>query len=161
MNVKCFWIEPTGDAHVEFEDGRVEIHPAEGHAAFRAWKRWQPRYTRPDTGEIFENLASVPPGAMWDATWMHDCVGGHFLGGANSDGRFLVVRLPNGHDWTVDARCSNCTLRDDDTHRCWVRHGEPPHITVDKNGHTCAAGAGSILSGDYHGFLRNGVLEQC
>lgn len=31
-------------------------------------------------------------------------------------------------------------------------------ITVDKNGTTCAAGAGSISAGPYHGFLRNGQL---
>ena len=30
---------------------------------------------------------------------------------------------------------------------------------VDKNGETCAAGAGSIASAGYHGFLVNGVLS--
>jgi hypothetical protein len=39
-----------------------------------------------------------------------------------------------------------------------VRHGEAPNITVDKNGVTCGAGAGSIQCGSYHGFLRNGEL---
>ncbi len=41
-------------------------------------------------------------------------------------------------------------------HKCWIRHGTPPDLTVDKNGVTCNAGAGSILVGDYHGFLVNG-----
>jgi hypothetical protein len=49
-------------------------------------------------------------------------------------------------------------MPDDGEHRCWVRHGEPPRITVDKNGPTCQAGAGSILAGDYHGFLRDGAF---
>ena len=43
-------------------------------------------------------------------------------------------------------------------HRCWCRHGEPPNITVDKNGPTCPAGAGSIQCNDWHGYLRNGEL---
>lgn len=47
-------------------------------------------------------------------------------------------------------------MPDDAEHRCWIRHGEPPLITVDKNGLTCAAGAGSIQCRDYHGFLRDG-----
>lgn len=47
-----------------------------------------------------------------------------------------------------------------DGHKCWVRHGDPraSNVTVDKNGDTCSAGAGSILAGDYHGFLQAGVL---
>jgi hypothetical protein len=70
----------------------------------------------------------------------------------------LYVVLPNGHWWDIDGRASNCTLPTDKAHRCWVRHGVPPHITVDKNGLTCSAGAGSILSDGYHGFLREGRL---
>jgi hypothetical protein len=34
-------------------------------------------------------------------------------------------------------------------------------LTVDKNGDTCAAGAGSILTPAWHGFLRNGELVAC
>lgn len=91
------------------------------------------------------------PGAMYVApcracTW-HNCPGEH-----------LHVVLPNGHHWDVDSRASNCTLPDDRTHRCWIREGEPPNVTAGKNGHTCTAGAGSIQSGDYHGFLQGGVL---
>ena len=49
----------------------------------------------------------------------------------------------------------------DDVHRCWVRHGRPEDGTlhVDKNGQTCAAGAGSIQTHNWHGFLHNGVLS--
>jgi hypothetical protein len=75
-----------------------------------------------------------------------------------TDGDHLVVVCPNGYTWDIDSRASNCTMPYDYNHRCWVRHGDPPKITVDKNGVTCAAGAGSILAGDYHGFLQNGIL---
>jgi hypothetical protein len=56
-------------------------------------------------------------------------------------------------------QASNCTLPGDKKHHCWIRHGEVPNLTVDKAGVTCAAGAGSIQAGDYHGFLRNGEFE--
>lgn len=71
----------------------------------------------------------------------------------------LMAVLPNGHYWDIDSRASNCTMPNDRLHRCWCRHGEVPNITVDKNGLTCSAGAGSIQSGDYHGFLINGEFR--
>jgi hypothetical protein len=122
-------------------------------------------YVRPDTGARF-TLKDAPPGAVWDAWWMHQRKRGeaapapgvgHMLG---DDGRSLTVRLPDGHDWMIDARASNCTLQNDDTHHCWVRHGKPEDGTlhVDKNGHTCAAGAGSIQTPKWHGFLHHGML---
>ncbi len=102
-------------------------------------------------------LRNAPAGAMWYADW---------YGTKGPDGHSLVVKLPNGSDWLIDSRASNCTMPQDNVHQCWVRHGEVPNITVDKNGHTCAAGAGSISSREgkpdyYHGFLRNGFLEEC
>jgi len=107
-------------------------------------------YRRTDTGEEM-TLRDAGPGAMWDADWMGDFWKG-------PDGRCLVVKCPNGREWMIDSRASNCTSPIDNEHKCWIRHGEPPNITVDKNGKTCAAGAGSIQAGDYHGFLRNGIL---
>ena len=74
----------------------------------------------------------------------------------NCPGEHLYAVLPNGRYWDIDSRASNCGRPDDRTHRCWVRHGEPPNVTVDKQGDTCTAGAGSILADDYHGFLRAG-----
>lgn len=73
----------------------------------------------------------------------------------------LMAVLPNGHQWDIDSRASNCTMKEDRTHRCWVKHGEPPDIHVDKNGHTCQAGAGSIAVEGYHGFLHNGEFTSC
>ncbi len=120
---------------------------------------------------------NAPIGAIWNADWMasdpEDC---------GPDGLCLIVRLPNGNDWTIDSRASNCDspcvtcgipykdhekygecghrYEDAKPHKCWVRHGDPKAGTlhVDKNGVTCGAGAGSIQSGDYHGFLHNGHL---
>lgn len=73
----------------------------------------------------------------------------------------LMCVLPNGSHWNIDSRASNCTMKEDRKHRCWVRHGEPETspVNVDKRGHTCKAGQGSIKMGDYHGFLRNGYLQ--
>jgi len=124
------------------------------------WQTWQELiYYRADTGEyrVLHQGAPAPfapsaePGAMWDAWWMP------FSRGA--DGICLIVRCPNGRDWHVDSEASNCT-RKGEPHQCWVRHGDPREcqVTVDKNGDTCAAGAGSILAGDYHGFLQAGIL---
>lgn len=94
----------------------------------------------------------APPGAMWHAWWLPSLWRG-------DDGIALGVVLPNSSIWMVDSQASNCT-RPGEPHKCWVRHGDPRqgHVTVDKVGDTCAAGAGSIQAGDYHGFLRDGRL---
>lgn len=125
------------------------------------WQMWQLRlYRRTDTGElrVLHPNASAPeapsaePGACWDASWLPFSKG--------PDGMSLMVRCPDGHDWLVDGRASNCGLPNDNEHRCWVRHGDPREcrVTVDKNGLTCNAGAGSIATPNWHGFLRNGQL---
>jgi hypothetical protein len=141
---------------------------------------WQAMYARGDGGPN-TTLRDAPGGAMWFADWIladgDDCYRG-------PDGHCLIVKLPNGHEWTVDSRASNCDSpcatckkpyhehRSDAAsgsccrfvesrpHKCWVRHGEAPLITVDKQGITCNAGAGSIQGGDWHGFLRGGRLVQ-
>ncbi len=114
-------------------------------------------FRRSDTGELV-TLRDAPAGAMWDAWWFgRDIKGGPWGAGVGDDGRWLVVKTPGG-DWMPDQRASNCTMPEDNEHRCWVRHGTPPDITVDKNGKTCGAGAGSIQCGAYHGFLQAGSL---
>lgn len=113
------------------------------------WQHFHDRIMRrTDTGETL-TIRDAPDGAMWDAYW-YPCKG--------PDGRCVVARCPGGADWIIDGRATNCALPDDTEHRYWVRHGEPPRLTVDKNGLTCAAGAGSIQAGDYHGFLRGRVF---
>lgn len=110
-------------------------------------------YKRIDTGEEF-TLRDAPVGAIWNAFWMGDWQNG-------PDGRSLVAKLPGRYDWMIDGSASNCTKPEDKVHRCWVRHGEPPNLTVDKNGNTCNAGGGSIVVPGWHGFLINGELTQC
>lgn len=123
----------------------------------------------------------LEPGSMYWSEWYpHELGNCPFNDWSNCDGRHLHVVLPNKHSWDVDSRASNCTLKVRDTpcpentetgehtatckcrtHRCWVRSGDPETepVTAGKSGPTCTAGAGSILSGDYHGFLVDGVLS--
>jgi hypothetical protein len=93
-------------------------------------------YRRADTGEEV-TLRDAPPGAMHDAAW--DPAKG-------PDGRALYVCLPpNGglNYWHVDGPSSNGPG--------WMRTGVPPLVTANP----------SILTPRYHGFLRNGWLEEC
>ena len=92
---------------------------------------------------------------MYDAWWLHDEP--NFCG---PDGKAMHLVCPDGSIWHIDGRASNCTDPHEWTHRCWVRHGEAPQLTVDKNGHTCQAGAGSIQTARWHGFLRGGELVE-
>lgn len=134
---------------------------------------------RVDTGELVKRVEGfgldAPPGAMWweDLTercrpsgpddWDHAELVRPAPGASRSpsysffDGPHLLVQTPGGQ-WNIDSRASNCKSPFDYEHRCWIRHGEPPAITVDKDGVTCEAGAGSIKVGDFHGFLRGGAL---
>lgn len=97
------------------------------------------------------SLRHPVPGMMWDAFWCHDSPTN-----CGPDGKSIHVICPDGSQWCIDSRASNCTMPDDNVHKCWIRHGEPPNLTVDKAGHTCSAGAGSIAVPGYHGFLQNG-----
>ena len=111
------------------------------------------------TDELF-TIRNLPHGAMWYAEHYGD-----IPAWCGPDGKALMVQVLD-HPWHVDGRASNCTMPEDNVHKCWVRHGEPPNVTVDKNGHTCQAGGGSIWvrmgkPDGWHGFLRNGRLEEC
>jgi hypothetical protein len=121
-------------------------------------------WARSDTGERHERNSQFGVGAMWRAIWMPKnwCWD-------NETEPHLLVRCPDGpetlthrgyHDWDIDSRCSNCGLPNDRLHRCWVRHGVPPDVHVDKAGVTCSAGAGSIALPHWHGFLTNGYLQE-
>ena len=116
------------------------------------------RFRRVDTGETFEvsREMPMPVGACYAADPRYHTAR------QGEDGRYLMVKTPGGL-WPIDERASNCTVPDDNEHRCWIRHGRPEDGTlhVDKNGLTCAAGAGSIVCGNYHGFLHHGHLTDC
>jgi hypothetical protein len=101
----------------------------------------------------------LEPGCLYWATWHHGSEGQCIDGWTNCPGAHLMAVLPNGRRWDIDSRAANCALPKDTTHRCWVRTGELPKITVGKvGGPTCTAGAGSIVAGDYHGMLQNGIF---
>jgi hypothetical protein len=144
--------------------GEPSDYPFERWPTKCEWCGAAPDYSSPELKrQVFRkrryNTASgdPEPGDLYYVSWgrgenagcpFHD----------NCDGQHLFAILPNGEDWDIDGRASNCDRPHDRTHRCWVRHGEPPQITVDKRGLTCHAGAGSIALGSYHGFLHNGVF---
>src|SRR5436190_1464270 len=107
---------------------------------FKPEDEWQldvnPEYCRADDHSKVYRRMDAPVGAMWDADW-------YGPESAGPDGLNLMVRTPGG-DWLIDGKASNCGRPEDDVHKCWIRHGVPPNITVNKNGDTCSAGAGSI-----------------
>jgi len=148
MPYKCFLIEQDG----EWREGEL-CNCGCGTSLDYSGSWW----VRKDTGERHKHIRDFAVGAMWFADWLKQGKGGYGWDWDNQDTPPLVVKTPGG-DWVIDSRASNCTMKDDKLHRCWVRHGEPPIITVDKSGNTCAAGAGSIMCGSYHGFLRDGHL---
>jgi hypothetical protein len=115
-------------------------------------------YVRTASSETF-TLADAPPGAIYRAPWMEDTPAW-----TGVDGHCLVVVLPNGNPWMIDGPANNCTNLEDflsGGHKCWIRHNAAPVLTVDKNGRTCAAGAGSIKSGNCHCFLIGGEFFNC
>lgn len=106
----------------------------------------------------------LPCGALYAMDRDH-CTSPNGWPAAGGDGLAVVCVCNysgNNHHWYIDGRASNCTMKEDKEHRCWVRHGTfGDRLTVDKNGKTCGAGAGSFFMGannEWHGFLRNGVM---
>jgi len=79
----------------------------------------------------------MPPGAMYDADEYHA-----FTEWCGPDGRSIVVVLPDGTSWQVDAPPAK-----GDTG--WTRTGEPPLLTVRP----------SVQTPTYHGYLIEGVLS--
>ena len=145
--IKCFFVE-----EVERKKIKCDYQGCDDPDCFREIVTSK----RTDTGELVEDA--------WELTGAMFYVNPSAYSWRGSDGKCLVVVTPAG-PWFVDSRASNCTRKDDNEHRCWVREGVPPNVTAGKGGNTCAAGAGSIMMNNgkihYHGFLRGGYLEEC
>jgi len=100
------------------------------------------QYTRQDTGALL-TLAEAEPGMLWDAPWYLDFADPW----AGPDGRSLVMRLPGGGEWAIDAPAQNGPG--------WERSGEPPKITARPS--ILSHPSGSVRG--YHGWLTDGVLS--
>ena len=102
------------------------------------WQRNEHQlFTRSDNNELV-TIRNAPPGAMWDAHWYKDFQGYK----KRPDGLMLCLKTPGG-DWVIDGPSSNGNG--------WERSGKPPDVTANP----------SIICGKYHGWLRNGWLEEC
>ena len=145
--IKCFYVERIFS----------ETRPCDCGDRNCREERTEITWRRADTGQTLKGYPDeFGPGAMWFAQYSVDEWG-------VTDAQHLMVALPLGGAWDIDSRADNCTLKEDTSHRCWVRHGDPPNITVDKNGWTCGAGGGSIIKRGtgYHAMLTNGELIPC
>lgn len=126
--------------------------------------------TQPHTHKTYKYKEALPDGTpvelqVGDVYFGENHLDRYACEWSNCDGRHLCCLVPDGHRyhiWNIDGRARNCTMKDDRLHRCWVRHGDPSipgQLHVDKAGLTCAAGAGSILTSTWHGFLHHGELK--
>lgn len=132
----------------ELADPAWPTHCACGYA-FTPDDEWQVNvndlYRRSDDATL-TTIARAPVGAMWDADWYRDFPNIH----PGEDGRVLVLKCPAG-DWIIDGEASNGTKGQ----RGWTRSGEPPDVTANPS-----IGFGEGCK-DFHGWLKNGWLEEC
>lgn len=108
--------------------------------SFQATDHWQVHSDRLYRGFPDGNLytlrdSNLPIGAMWNADWL-------VRSGKGSDGMSLMVRLPGGADWPIDAILNG---------KSWSRIGTPPDITA-------APSVNHV--GVYHGTLMGGILSE-
>lgn len=107
-------------------------------------------YTNPKTGRKSFNAYQVAtPGAVWYCPWLSE--GEHAPSSILSDAYMrdwlgkrppISIRCPDGSDWVVDQKASNGPG--------WTVTGEAPNLTAQP----------SIVSRDYHGWLRDGMLTE-
>lgn len=126
---------------VDHGDARWPAHCTACGYAFVEGDEWQVNktrlYRRLETGELMP-LSRAPAGAMWFASWLQGM--DDFK---SPDGNILVLRTPGG-DWVVDGPASGGGGH-------WTRTGVPPKVTANP----------SIICDSYHGWLRDGYLEEC
>lgn len=151
---ECSWWEKSG------ETDWVDSEYAGGTKI-----KW-PLYRNMVTGQIVRSN-ELPIGALFELDRSNKENLNAWPPAAPHDGLAICCVTAGNTDatrrhWYIENRASNCTLPQDNDHRCWVRHGTVGQkIHVDKNGKTCGAGAGSIFMGpdnSWHGFLQNGKL---
>ena len=125
----------TADDTVPHDDPRWPQQCACGYV-FIPEDNWQSRLERlwehPGTGERFPlQHGEMPVGAMFFSDW-------------HGDGKEHLQVITPGGQWDIDGPANNGPG--------WTRTGEAPLVTAHP----------SILIGSkYHGWLRNGVLEEC
>lgn len=110
-------------------------------------------WTDTRTGKLV-TLEEAEPGAMWNAYWLLPFYAG-------PDGRCLMTKLPNGHQWCIDGMATNCGLAKGRPQGkwCWNRQGEPPRVTVGRAScPNCGVGGGSIGAPGWHGYITDGEL---
>jgi len=120
------------------EDPRWPTHCACGYAFEPSDSRqvfFDLVYRHAVTGDRM-TLKSAPPGAMWNAWWRSP----------KEDGIHLMVKLPNGSEWSVDGDARGGGA--------WTRTGSPPRITANPS---ILADQGTTH--EYHGYLTDGVLR--
>ncbi len=146
--IQCFFIEPL-EAMWNFHmtDGTYRIGGQDLHDA-GGWTKAHPLYRNPATGE--ENVRHDMVGAMFYCDWLEgmppedQAAMGIYPG---PDGRVLGVMTPGGQ-WIIDQTANNGPK----DRAGWTRTGSPPNVTAHP----------SILQGDrYHGWLKDGWLEEC
>ena len=124
-----------------YRDPRWPTHCKCGYR-FHPEEHWQHNVTRLYEGSPDRKLyvlRGLPPGAMWDATWLKD-TSDLYVG---PDGKAWCIMLPGGVEWIVYGPSGDG--------RKWDVKGTPPEITVFPSiNHV----------GVYHGNLKNGILGE-
>lgn len=170
--MKVRFTKPTGcKLMVHFAGDKPSIEVARFDVMFRSMEDMPEQYRWEALKEKYPDMNGCGPLTIWDTPseelepgcLYYDYALPENMYWDNHHGPHLHVVCPNGNHWNIDSRASNCGSPDNKTHRCWVRHGDPESgiVHVDKSGETCSAGAGSIIAGDYHGFLHNGKFTSC
>jgi hypothetical protein len=109
-------------------------------------------------GYLYDTDTMMPePGDLY--FWEHD-EGNCPAEWMPCNGAHLIAVLPDGSERDLDGRDPRCAAPENSLHRCWIRKGDPPYLTVSKQGRTCGEGAGGITGSDWFGYLRNGYFQQ-